>query len=139
VTRGVVCIQTAQYCGKDGTFRHPCCYCSWRRKFVFYRYFNLLVARKAVSLMRLVENYISDSFYSRTECHFVSKDFWISKNIAAVDILFLKLTFSGRSAPFGTVMNMVVVAKYTKLCSRAFKRRYWKSAHMPLVEAHAQS
>jgi hypothetical protein len=50
----------------------------------------LLVKEEAISLTRLVENYNSDSLYSRPWCHVVSKAFTMSKNIAAVDILLLK-------------------------------------------------
>jgi hypothetical protein len=48
--------------------------------------------------MRLVENFNSNNLYSRPECHVVSKAFLISKNTAAVDILFFKFrgTWSAR-------------------------------------------
>jgi hypothetical protein len=43
------------------------------------------------SLDKLVENSKFDKFYSKPECHVVPKDFSMSKNTAAVDILLLKL------------------------------------------------
>jgi hypothetical protein len=51
----------------------------------------LLVKKEAISLMRLLGNWNSDSLYSRPVCHVVSKAFSISKITAAVDILLLKL------------------------------------------------
>jgi hypothetical protein len=39
-----------------------------------------------------IENYNCDNFYSRPECHVVSKAFSITKNTAAVDILLLKFS-----------------------------------------------
>jgi hypothetical protein len=50
----------------------------------------LLVKKEAIGLTRLVENCNSDSLYSRSGCHVVSKAFWMSQNTAAVYILLLK-------------------------------------------------
>jgi hypothetical protein len=49
----------------------------------------LLVKKEAISLTRLVENYNSDSLYSRPGCHVVPKAFSMSKNTAAIDTLLL--------------------------------------------------
>jgi hypothetical protein len=53
--------------------------------------FNFLVAKKAVSLLSLVENHISVHLYRRPECHFVSKAFWISKNTATAGITIFEI------------------------------------------------
>lgn len=48
--------------------------------------------KEPISLTRLVENYNSDSLYSRTNCHIVSKAFSIFKNSAVVDIIVVLLS-----------------------------------------------
>jgi hypothetical protein len=52
---------------------------------------NFVCERKEpISLIKLVENSNLDNFYSKPECHVVSKASSMSKNIAAIDILLLK-------------------------------------------------
>jgi hypothetical protein len=53
---------------------------------------NFLWERKElISLTRLIGNFNLDNVYSKPRCHVVSKEFSISKNTAAVDMLLLKL------------------------------------------------
>jgi hypothetical protein len=56
---------------------------------------NLRCERKdPISLVKLFENSNFGNFYSKPECHVVSKTFSMSKNTVAVDILLLKLRVS---------------------------------------------
>jgi hypothetical protein len=50
-----------------------------------------LIEKKLMSFMKLTEKSNFDNLYSKPVCHVVSKAFSISKNVAAVDILLLKL------------------------------------------------
>jgi hypothetical protein len=46
--------------------------------------------KELISLIRLIENFISDNLYSKLRCQVLSKSFSISKNTAAVYMSLLK-------------------------------------------------
>jgi hypothetical protein len=53
---------------------------------------NFLRQRKEpISLIKLVENSNLDYFYSKRDCHVISKTFSMSKNTAVIGIIMLKL------------------------------------------------
>jgi hypothetical protein len=60
---------------------------------------NSLPARKAISLMKLVENYNSEHLYSRPECHGVSEASSTSNITVAVDMLLLKFRMTWSENP----------------------------------------
>jgi hypothetical protein len=75
---GIGYIYTVQYLGRDGTLRHWYYYFCCRRNPPSTKVLDSLFVRKeAISLIRLVENYISDNCYGRPGFHIVSKAFWL--------------------------------------------------------------